>query len=94
MPTFLMFGKYSSEALRDMSAQRTEQAVDLIHKFGGEVDAMFAILGPYDLVFIVSFPGTEDAMKASVALSKLTGIGFSTAPAVAVQDFDELMGNV
>jgi hypothetical protein len=36
-------------------------------------------------------PGTEQAMKASVALSKMLGIGFSTAPAVSVEVFDKLM---
>ncbi len=37
MATFFMFGKYSSEALKDMSAERTDKAVSLIKKFGGEL---------------------------------------------------------
>jgi uncharacterized protein with GYD domain len=91
MATFLMFGKYSSEALRAISAQRTEEAVDLIGQCGGEVEAMYATLGQQDLVLILNFPGIEEALKASVALSKLTGIGFTTAPAIAVQEFDALL---
>lgn len=94
MATFLMFGKYSTQALDQMSARRTASSVDLIKKFGGEVQSMYATLGVNDLVFVVSFPSTEDAMKASVALSKMTGIGFSTAPAVTVGDFDKLMGDL
>jgi uncharacterized protein with GYD domain len=92
MATFLMFGKYSSEALRAISAQRTEEAVDLIGQCGGEVEAMYAMLGQHDLVLVLDFPGVEQALKASVALSKLTGIGFTTAPAIAVQEFDSLLG--
>ena len=94
MATFLMFGKYSSRALQEMSIQRTHKAVDLVKQFGGEVQAMYATLGQQDLVFIVSLPGTEEAMKASVALTKLTGISFTTMPAVTVQDFDRLMSGI
>jgi len=94
MAAFLMFGKYSPQALEQMSAQRTASAVDLIKKFGGEVQSMYATLGANDLVFVVSFPTTEDAMKASVALSKMSGIAFSTAPAVTVAEFDKLMGDL
>lgn len=91
MATFLMFGKYSPQALEGMSAQRTDAAAELIKKYGGQVEAMYATLGANDLVFVLSFAGTEDAMKASVALSKMTGIAFSTAPAVTVAEFDKLM---
>ena len=94
MATFLMFGKYSSRALQEMSIQRTDKAVDLIKGFGGEVQSMYATLGQHDLVLVVSLPGTDEAMKASVALTKLTGIAFSTSPAVAVQEFDKLMAEI
>ncbi len=57
MPTFLLFGKYSSRALQGLSVQRTDKAVD---------------------------------MKASVALTKLTGI----SPAMNVADFDKLLSEI
>ncbi len=94
MTTFIMLGQYSSEALRQLSRQRTEKAVELIERFGGKVSSMYATLGDYDLVFIVAFPGVNEAMKASVALAKLTGIGFKSLPAVTVQDFDTLTAGV
>jgi len=94
MATFLMFGNYSSEAMKAISAKRTEEAVSLIKKFGGEVKAMYSMLGEKDLVFILTFPGIEQAMKASVALSKRTGISFTTSPAVTVEEFDKMMGEV
>ncbi len=94
MATFLMFGKYSPEALKQISSKRTEDTVSLIKKFGGKVKAMYALLGEKDLVFILTFPEMEQAMKASVALSKLTGIAFTTFPAVTVEDFDRLMAEV
>ena len=94
MSTFIMFGRYSPEAVRQISRQRTQQATELIDRYGGKVVGMYATLGRYDLVFIVSFPGSSEAMKASVALSKTTGIGFNTVPAIAVQDFDALVAGV
>jgi uncharacterized protein with GYD domain len=91
MTTFLMFGKYSSEAVKGISGKRTEEAVSLIKKFGGEVDLMYALLGEYDLLLIVNFPDVKQVMKASVALNKLTGISFTTFPAVLVEEFDKMM---
>lgn len=94
MATYLMFGKYSSQALQGMSIQRTETARDLVRQLGGQIEAIYATLGERDLVIIASLPGTEEAMKASVALTKLTGICFSTTPAVTVEEFDKLTGEI
>jgi uncharacterized protein with GYD domain len=92
MATFLMYGKYTPEALAQMSPQRTDKVKKLIQQNGGGVEAMYATLGEHDLVFVVSFPSNEDAMKTSVAISKMTGIGLTTAPAAPVEDFDKLVG--
>jgi uncharacterized protein with GYD domain len=92
--TFFMFGKYSSEALKEMSAERTEKAVSLIKTFGGEVKSMYALLGEQDLVLIVDFPEIGQAMKASVGLTKMTGVSFTTSPAVAVEDFDMMIAEI
>jgi uncharacterized protein with GYD domain len=94
MATYFLFGNYTSDALKGISAGRTEKAVKLISKFGGEVKSMYALLGEKDLVVITTFPATENAVKASIALSKLTGIAFSTSPAFAVDEFDKLMTDV
>jgi len=94
MATFFMFGKYSAEAIKAISAQRTKKVVSAVKKLGGEVQSMHALLGERDLVFVVNFPGMEQAIQASVALSKMTGIGFTTAPAITVDDFDKLMAKI
>ena len=51
---------------------------------------MYALLGEYDLLFCVELPDVEQAMKASVVLTKLTGISFNSCPAVKVETFDRL----
>ena len=91
MATYLMFGKYSLEAIGKISAQRSDQAVALIKQNGGELRAGYALLGDTDLALIVELPDTERAMKTSVGLSKLLGVSFSTVPAVTVAEFDKLL---
>ena len=91
MAIFFMFGNYTCDAIKEMSIERTQQVVSEIKKLGGEVQAMHALLGEYDLLFCVKLPDVEIAIKASVALNRLTGISFTTCPAVTVETFDQMM---
>ena len=77
-----------------MSASRTEKANKLIQKYGGEVKSIYALLGENDLVIIATFPGTEQVVKSSLAISKLTGIAFTTSEAIAVEDFDRMISDI
>jgi uncharacterized protein with GYD domain len=94
MATFLILGKYSSEGLMGMSTERTGAVAELVKKFGGEIKALYGLLGENDLACIAEFPGNEKAMQASVAISKLTKIAITTSPAVPVEEFDKLMAEV
>lgn len=91
MATYFMFGKYSAKSIKKISAERTGQAADLLKEHGGKLKSGYVLLGEHDLVLIVDLPDNAQAVKASVALSKLTGIGFTTAPAISVEDFDKMM---
>jgi uncharacterized protein with GYD domain len=91
MATFFMFGNYSSDAVEEISPKRTEEAANLIKGLGGSIKGMYALLGEHDLVLITELPGTQQAMQASVALSKMTGVCFATCPAVTVEEFDSFM---
>ena len=90
MGTYVMLGRYSRDAVRDASATRTGEATMLLERCRGHVRAAYALLGRTDLMLIADFPGTEEAMRASVELAKLTGIAFTTSPAVAISEFDKL----
>ncbi len=95
MSTYIMFGKYTAEGFAQMSPERTEKVIDIIKKHKGEIHKMFAILGQFDLIFMVDFPNTESAVHASVTISKYSGINFTTSPALPVEMFDELIsGNL
>jgi uncharacterized protein with GYD domain len=91
MATYILFGKYSTDVIGKISAARTKGAKAVIGDNGGEIKAAYALLGDTDLVLVVEFPNMEKAMKASVALSKQLGIGFTTAPALTIEEFDKLI---
>jgi len=44
MAKFFMYGKYSQEAVKGISADRTKKALDAIAKAGGKVNSMYALL--------------------------------------------------
>jgi uncharacterized protein with GYD domain len=90
MATFCLFGKYSTGALGEISAERTVKATALLEGLGGKIKDGYALLGETDLVLIVDLPGVNEAMKASVELTKLLGISFTTSPAVTMDEFDKL----
>ena len=94
MSIFLMFGKYSTEATKHISSDRTEKAREVIQKNGGKIISMYAVMGEHDLVFTIDFPDADNAIATSVALHKLTGIHFTTSPVVDVEQFDKLVGEV
>ncbi len=91
MSRYIMVGKYSSEAIDEISSNRTEKAIRLIRELGGDVNVMYAVLGGFDLLLIVDFPKVETAMKASLGLAMLTGISFATYPVVNISDFDNIL---
>ncbi len=91
MATYLLFGSYTPESMMAVSARRTDEAIALIKRCGGEFKAGYALLGEVDLVVILDLPDTEHAMQTSAALTRLLGVSFRTAPAVSIEAFDRLM---
>ena len=89
MATFMMFGKYSAAGLKGISPQRTEETKVLIKEHGGELKAGYAVAGGMDIVLIVEFPDNARAMAVSAALTRLTGVSFTTSPAVTLEEFDK-----
>ena len=90
METFFLFRKYSKEALDKISSDRTRKAINTIQKLGGRVKSAYALLGDRDLVFIINLPNAKQATLASIALTKQTGIAFTTSPAIPIEQFDNL----
>jgi uncharacterized protein with GYD domain len=91
MKTFLMVGKASSKELKEIGLKYESEVVSLVENFEGDIKSMLVMLREKYLLLILAFPEIKRAMKASMALSKLTGISFRTLPALSVEDFIEEM---
>ena len=91
MATYIMMGKYSERAYEGISSARTQKALDLAKKLNGEIKSIHVLLGEYDLHIIAEFPGMKEAISASVALQKLTGISFTTSEAITAEEFDSFL---
>ena len=91
MATYLMLGKYTAEGVKGASAARTKKVMKLISAAGGRVNTIHALLGSHDLAMIVELPGNAKAVQMSFAISKATGIAWTTLPAVPVEEFDRLI---
>ena len=91
MATYFLAGNYTSNAIQGISSKRTADVSDVIKEAGGKVISMYLLLGDKDLIIIAEFPGIKEAIKGSVNISKLTGITFSTYPAITAEEFDEFM---
>ena len=94
MATYFMFGNYSSEGVKGISADRTEKCNRIFEELGGTVKSIYALLGCYDIVIIVDLPGSEEAIKASIGVGKETGVSFRTFPATSVDRFDQIASEV
>jgi uncharacterized protein with GYD domain len=94
MSAFLMLGNYTSHATQAISKARTKQVASLISECGGEMKDIYGLLGAYDLAIVAEFPDNESAIRTSLSLTKMTGITFSTLPAVKVEAFDNLVSDI
>jgi len=90
MGVYVMFGTYSQESIKKISAERTEKAKGSIERYDGRLISAYALLGEKDLLLLVEFNNVEQAMKCSIALTKALDIKFSTSPAVPVEEFDRI----
>lgn len=91
MAIYVMVGEYSVAAVKMISAERTDRTEALLKKHGGKLKAGYATLGQSDLILIVDLRDNETAMQVSVELTEMTGIAFTTSPAVSIQKFDQMM---
>jgi uncharacterized protein with GYD domain len=91
MATYFLTGTYGIDAIKGISRQRTADVTRMIEDVGGKLVSMYLLLGEKDLVIIAEFPGLKEAIKGSVSISKMTGISFTTNPAITASEFDEFM---
>ena len=91
MATYFLTGSYDADAIKGISRKRTSDVSKMIEDMGGKIVSIYLLLGETDLVIIVDFPGLKEAIKASVSICKMTGISFTTYPAITAEEFDDYL---
>ena len=91
MSTYFLTGTYGADAIKGISRKRTADVTKMIEDIGGKLVSVYLLLGEKDLVIIAEFPGLKEAIIGSVSISKITGISFTTNPAITAKEFDEFM---
>ena len=91
MATYFLTGTYGADAIKGISRKRTADVTKMIEDIGGKLVSVYLLLGEKDLVIIAEFPGLKEAIIGSVNISKITGISFTTNPAITAKEFDEFM---
>ena len=91
MATYFLTGTYGADAIKGIGRKRTSDVSKMIEDMGGKIISIYLLLGEKDLVIIVDFPGLKEAIKGSVSISKMTGISFTTDPAITAEEFDDYM---
>jgi len=91
MTTYFLTGTYGADAIKGISRKRTADVTKFIEDMGGKVVSVYLLLGEKDLVIIADFPGLKEAIKGSVGISKMTGISFTSSPAITAEEFDAFM---
>jgi uncharacterized protein with GYD domain len=94
MTSFFLFGTYTQDALDGIDADRTRKAEEIITGYGGKLRSVYALLGEYDIVMIADLPGVPEAVQVSIAVTRDTGIAFTSCPALPVADFDRIASEV
>jgi len=91
MATYFLTGTYGADAIQGISRKRTADVTRIIEDVGGRIVSIYLLLGEKDLVIIAEFPGLQEAIKGSISISKVTGISFTTNPAITAEEFDEFI---
>jgi len=93
MATYIMLSNLTDEGRKTLK-ERPErlQAVNKeIESMGARVTAQYAVLGGYDFVNIIEAPTNEVMARLAVELGSRGTIQITTLPAIAVDDFVEML---
>jgi len=93
MATYIMLSNLTDEGRKTLK-ERPErlQAVNKeIESMGARVIAQYAVLGGYDFINIIEAPTNEVMARLAVELGSRGTIQITTLPAIAVDDFVEML---
>ena len=90
MPKYVTLFRYTG-AIEGGGPQRFAKAQQIVAGEGGEILAVYGLLGPYDIASVFECPDNRAAMKVAAAIGNLIGAKTVTMPAVERDDFLQLL---
>ena len=93
MAYYIALGKLTAEGAKNLSgaiAAMNEVAEALEH-MGGRLIDDFALLGPYDYLFIAEAPNEEVMYRALIAAAAHGTVTLQTMPAIPFEEFGRLV---
>jgi len=90
MPKYITLFRYTG-AIEGGGPERFAEAKQIVEDEGGEILAVYGVLGPYDIVSVFESPDNRTAMKGAAKVGNLIGAKTVTMPAVERDDFLQLL---
>lgn len=89
MATYILLGTLTDEGAQNLRAhpEWLNEVTQNLEGTGVQVVAQYAVLGPYDLVFIVEAPDNRSVVRVSTQLTLHGSLKITTLPALPVEDF-------
>lgn len=93
MATYILLGVLTEEGaenLRTNPRWLLDLDANLKHR-GVRVTAQYAVLGPYDLVFLVEAPDNRSVVQVSAELTLKGNLKITSMPALPIEEFLETL---
>lgn len=89
MPTYLLFSTLSPQGLQTLQAtpERLFEVNRELENFGVTVTQQWALLGPYDMLSIVTAPDAEAIARVSADMAARGSAHVETLTAIPVDEF-------
>ena len=96
MPLYVSLGKATMQGVQKIRevGQRYEANRRMYEGMGVKLVGLYALMGEYDYLSIVEAPDNETALKAAVAVSSRGNSTWVTMPAVPIEQFSQLVGDI
>lgn len=90
MPKFVTLFNYTG-TIEGGGPERFAKAQQIVAAENGRIEAVYGLLGAYDILAVVECPDNRAAMKVAAKVANLIGAKSHTMPAVERDDFLQLL---
>ena len=93
MATYIMLSTLTDEGRRTLKErpERLQEVNRELEAMGARVTHQYAVLGGYDFVNIIEAPDNETVARISVELGSRGTVTLTTLPAIAVDQFTQML---